>query len=255
MSSKVPVAYAVVDAGTTVPLASLSALQVYQLLSALKCSAYKWLFLRQEIDGHALAHCRCVEDLQEIGIDIAIKARSLYHAIEQCRQHALIYDNGVPTHIFDDEPRPRRAFRFQSVKYPSMCLQLDHDDGRDGDKCVIRQTSKSKRNPAQAWVLDGHFIRSAVDSTKGINLCEHGPTFNGDVCLLWELMHHSWLNQEWDYDGTLIRSMKDPTKCIHVKSGDETICHLWDIIVDQPCPAQEWRLVFDMYLEDEDELW
>ncbi|OQS00194.1 hypothetical protein THRCLA_21725, partial [Thraustotheca clavata] len=77
-----------------------------------------------------------------------------------------------------------------------------------------------------------------------------GKSSNGDICHLWTIQPGNYPPQEWIYDGKLLRSVKYPNKCIHLKSGSSPdlrngdVCHLWDII-DGSYPAQEWTLIPD----------
>ncbi|EQC30602.1 hypothetical protein SDRG_11657 [Saprolegnia diclina VS20] len=233
-----------------VPLTSLSTMQVYQLLSALEFDQYKQRLWKASINGHALACCATVDELVELGIDLKLKARSLWQSLQSFQAA------GVPVALFEHAPRPKCAYRFQSVKHPALCLQLQSGTGasRNGDRCILG-TTKATLFPAQAWIFEGKLIYSAKDKAKCIHLNEHGKTFNGDICHLWEVERKKpWANQEWLFDGKLIRSVKDPTKCIRLQSGDKPhvgagdFCHLWDIVYDGPFPAQEWTLVRDEHV-------
>ncbi|OQR90291.1 hypothetical protein ACHHYP_20228 [Achlya hypogyna] len=210
-------------------------------------SNYKALFLRKEVNGHALSCCKKVAELTDLGVDIHLKAMSLCKRIQQ------LAVTGVPTALFEHElhpPLPKRGYRLQSVMYPSMCLQLKSGDyeSRNGDRLVLREIVCTAF-PPQVWIWDGKHIRSANDRKKGIHINDVGPAVNGDIVHLWDYGRSSRHNEEWLFDGKLIRSVKNPMKCIRLKQGNRSVegdeCHLWDIVHDRPYPPQEWKLVPD----------
>lgn len=89
-----------------------------------------------------------------------------------------------------------------------------------GRKCIII----SRKNPSKCLHLDG------------------GRTSNFTRILLWDI-HTSNPNQEWLWDGNLIKWAKSPGKCIHHETGIGNGCkvHLWDL-QSGDYSRQQWYL-------------
>ncbi|KAF0687345.1 Aste57867_20905 [Aphanomyces stellatus] len=77
----------------TVPLATLSKEQVAAMLNALGCSKYSAAFLENEITGDMLMGTAEVNDIKELGVTLAVKARLLFDKITEFKA------NGVPTSL------------------------------------------------------------------------------------------------------------------------------------------------------------
>lgn len=85
--------------------------------------------------------------------------------------------------------------------------------------------------------------RCIIVSKKSPGKCLHtdgGNTGNGTKVQLWDICKDC-PQQEWLWDGTLLRSAKSPNKCLHSdggNTGNGTKIQLWDVC--ENCPQQEW---------------
>ncbi|OQR86666.1 hypothetical protein ACHHYP_10328 [Achlya hypogyna] len=261
--------FSAVAAQETVPLELLSKDQVSLLLTALEYSKYCDAFLQNEINGAALMGLTSVDEVKEIGVTLAVKAKALFDKILDFQAH------GVPKPLLREKPKPKPkpepvhaplpyfvpppieahhsapsgAIRIVSVKSPDRCIQLEHGDNNfyNGKRCQLWEL-RDGSCPAQEWIYDGKLLKLASDSSRCIHLQSgQGPTSNGDVCHLWDVQPGHYPAQEWIIDGHLIRSAKDPNRCIHLQCGQGAAfsgdaCHLWDV-QHGPYPAQEWMFI------------
>ncbi|OQS03538.1 hypothetical protein THRCLA_04144, partial [Thraustotheca clavata] len=166
--------------------------------------------------------------------------------------------NGDQCHLWDIQsghypaqewifrPISSQACRIDMSHFPGYCIHLrsGHLPTGNGDICHV-WTTQHGSYPAQEWIYDGKFIKSAKDTNRCIHLQSGtGPTYNGDKIQLWDIQPGHYPAQEWIIRGKLIISEKDHSKCLHIKNGsngpfDGDTCHLWDI---QPgtYSGQEW---------------
>ncbi|EQC40267.1 hypothetical protein SDRG_02171 [Saprolegnia diclina VS20] len=250
----------------TVPLESLSTDQVTTLLTALEYATYCDVFRQNEINGAALMGITCADEIKEIGVTLAIKARALYDKIHSFQA------TGVPKQLLREKSAPKPAHtppatthatptpshaassvpagpcRIVSVKSPDRCLQLQSGDGEvfNGDRCQLWEIAPGVRG--QEWIYDNKLIRLASNPAKCIHLQSGtGPSSDGDVCHLWDVQPGKYPAQEWLIEGHLIKSAKDPSRCIHLQCGNYPAfsgdtCHLWQIQYPS-YSAQEWTFV------------
>ncbi|OQR83789.1 hypothetical protein ACHHYP_14293 [Achlya hypogyna] len=216
------------DQNKLVPLASLSSVHVYQLLSALEYSQCKQTFLDQDINGAALVCCTTDRQLQDIGVASEVKAQVLLRELDDMRLH------GVPVCRYQSRPLPYAMYRIQSVKNPSMCLEWDSI--MDGAPCSLRPAMVTAA-PEQLWCFRKRQIipMKLPDKVLHVSVRKRHAR-NGDECSL-SCSHCSpYCSSEWIYDGKLLRSAKDPSLCIHAKSGGlptpavGDTCHLWRVV-------------------------
>ncbi|KAF0699425.1 Aste57867_10009 [Aphanomyces stellatus] len=103
----------------TVPMASLTKEQVATMLTALACSKYSPIFLENEITGDVLLGISEVNDVKEMGVTLAAKARMLYDKIAQFKA------TGVPASLVESnltpDPEPTTTLRPQdhATSHPS----------------------------------------------------------------------------------------------------------------------------------------
>ena len=71
------------------PLSEFSVDDVTSLLKSLNLRRYRTLFRKNEIDGPTLINCKSVDDVKELGIDLAPKARILFEKIVQLKSTLL----------------------------------------------------------------------------------------------------------------------------------------------------------------------
>jgi hypothetical protein len=74
----------------TRPLSELSVVDVGFLLDRLDISEFKAVLLRNKIDGKSLVRCSTVDEVEEMGIPITVKAKLLFEKIREFQV------NGVP---------------------------------------------------------------------------------------------------------------------------------------------------------------
>jgi len=87
------------------PLSEFSVDDVTHLLKSLNLRRYRTLFRKNKIDGPTLINCKSVDDVKELGIDLAPKARILFEKIVQLKSTLLSEENHleVPAIINCDE--------------------------------------------------------------------------------------------------------------------------------------------------------
>jgi len=73
----------------TRPLSELSVDDVTCLLKSLNLRRYRAVFRENEIDGPTLINCNSEDDVKELGIDLAPKARILFEKIVQLKSTLL----------------------------------------------------------------------------------------------------------------------------------------------------------------------
>ncbi|ETV87978.1 hypothetical protein H257_01374 [Aphanomyces astaci] len=84
----------------TVSLASLTKEDVALLLNALACSKFSAAFLENEVTGEVLCGAANVEEIKELGMPLAAKARVLFDKIAEFKA------SGVPPTLLRDKTRP-----------------------------------------------------------------------------------------------------------------------------------------------------
>ncbi|RQM18898.1 hypothetical protein B5M09_009786 [Aphanomyces astaci] len=86
---------------STVPLASLTQHQVGTLLNNLTCSKYSAVFVENEITGEVLCGVESADEVKELGVTLAPKARLLFDKLSEFKA------SGVPSHLLKaTEPSP-----------------------------------------------------------------------------------------------------------------------------------------------------
>ena len=73
----------------TKPLSELSVDDVTSLLKSLNLRRYRAVFRENRIDGLTLINCNSENDVKELGIDLAPKARILFEKIVQLKSTLL----------------------------------------------------------------------------------------------------------------------------------------------------------------------